>query len=365
MLNRWMSRALLSMAGLALLVSGAGAQLCPSPTDNFWKNDTLPDNPGGTPIIFSVIPGLCEGEAIGSFFQVAPGTPTQRLSQVSVGFGHSAGGGGFDATLNVEIYEGTVSFGAGGSATPGTKVFDLNADFSQSMQVTSTSINTFDMSPYNVDVSGDFAVVFRMNINVAFPGCPLTGAQANFFTDASGPTSCTPGVSLLDAQGTGWVDPAAWQPLPGIFLCPTFYNGNWVIRACSEDIGPPPAGTWENLGGGTLGSNGTPILLGSGPLTAGSLANLTLVNAPPNAIMLFWISLSSSPINAVGGTLFPLPADIKLILAADAFGIFQVSIPWAAGAPPSTEVWWQMIVQDNSSVHGITLSNGLKSTTPP
>ncbi len=358
-----LTSALACAAAAGLFAPALSAQTCPNGTDTFWKNDILPDNPGGSPQNISIIPGLCEGEAIGTYFEMPLGMGTQRLTQVAVGFGHAAGGAGFDATLNVEVYEGGVTFNPNGTASLGTKIFDLNADFAQSMQVTSTSINTFDMSPYNVEVSDDYVVAFRMNINVFFPGCPAGGAAANFFTDNGGAGLCPPGVNLLDELTSGWVDPATWGPLPPILvLCPSAYAGNWVIRACTEDAGG--LGTWEDLGGGTFGINGFPTLVGSGTLIGGQTATLLLTNAPPNGLVLAWYSLQSNPQNFFGGTIYPLPILNQLFFFSNFLGSLQLSTPWPLGIPTGTEIWFQFLLDDPSVIHNITLSNAVKATTP-
>jgi uncharacterized membrane protein len=121
---------------------------------------------------------------------------------------------------------------------------------------------------------------------------------------------------------------------------------------------------WVNLGGGTAGALGQPVFEASGDLTAGSTLSLDLVNTPPSAIFLMWISLSSSPANVVGGTLYPLPADAKLILATNPLGEFSIATAVAAGAPSGVDLWFQCIVQDATNVNGITLSNAMRGTTP-
>ena len=148
-----MSRTLALLAACAL-GAGASAQVC---TTNFWKNDSLPDIPSGTASI-SIIPGLCEGEAVGTVFQMTAGMAPQKLNQVAVGFAHSSGGGGFTATCNVEIYEGPVTF-SGSNATLGTKIFDLGQSQGASMQLTSSGVNTFDLSNFNIVVSDDSRLV--------------------------------------------------------------------------------------------------------------------------------------------------------------------------------------------------------------
>ena len=123
-------------------------------------------------------------------------------------------------------------------------------------------------------------------------------------------------------------------------------------------------GTWTDLGGGTVGSNGTPTLDGGGVLLAGSIATLELTQAPPNAFMLAWVSLSSTPASFFGGTLHATPFSSQYALPADASGSFSAYTTWPDGLPPGTEAWFQFIVQDPSVLWGLTLSNGLKATTP-
>lgn len=231
------------LLGLAAVVGAAlpaAAQVCPDPAnDNFWKNDSLPQVPSGLTTV-AVIPGVCDGEAIGTQFFLGSGTAPQLIKQVAVPFGEQFGTPGFQALVNIEIYERRP--GDPPYPDPGTKVFDLNVDANLDAQISSHGINTIDMSPYGVVVEYDFSVVCRANFNVSFPGCPPLGAQANFFTD-NGP--CTPGVNYLDIAGQGWSDPAT-AFVSGFPLCPIFYTGNWVIRACTEDSGTPASATVRN-----------------------------------------------------------------------------------------------------------------------
>jgi len=235
-----MSKALvLPTLACAVLLGGAlEAQNCTLPTHTFWKNDTLPQVPGGAATI-AIIPGLCEGEAAATYFPMPPGSPPQKIDLVSVGFAHPSGASGFVAAANVEIYEGSVTFNGNGTAVLGTKVFDLGADIGTNVQLDSGGINVVDLSPYDVVVADDFVVAFRMEINLN--GSCAAGYSANFFTDAGG---CGPGVNLLDELSAGWVDPASWS-----VLCPLFYRGNWVIRACTEDSGALASATVRNCSG--------------------------------------------------------------------------------------------------------------------
>jgi hypothetical protein len=126
-------------------------------------------------------------------------------------------------------------------------------------------------------------------------------------------------------------------------------------------VGEP---TWADLGGGTVGINGQPTLVVTGSLAAGSNLTIDLTQAPNDALMLFRISLTSTPANVVGGTLYALPFDLQLLLVADATGAFNLVAPVAAGAPSGQDIWIQFIVQDLSTLYNITLSNARTSTTP-
>lgn len=45
-------------------------------------------------------------------------------------------------------------------------------------------------------------------------------------------------------------------------------------------------------------------------------------------------------------------------------GAFFWATTWPAGIPSGTNAWFQFVVQDLSTIHGLTLSNGLRATTP-
>jgi hypothetical protein len=353
----------LVLAGLLTLVAtpSSVAQLCPDPSnDTFWKVDTLPDTPVGVPLTSQVIVALCEGEAVGSFFQLAPGSNAQYIKSASIGLGHTGGQTDHQFSLSVEIYEGSVGFNPGGAVSMGTKVFDLVADEGMTFTGSSNGMNTFDLQPFNIVVEDDFVVAFRIRNNISFPGCPgaVPGVPANPLTDGSG--LCSPGKSLLDERNTGWVDPADWQFTFGQPICPTFYSGNWAVRACTAD-----AGFWDDLGGGTSGINGLVTCTGSGPLTVGTFNPITVTNAAPNALMITWIALTPGPpIQALGGTVHTFPFGSQLLFFSNASGGFSAAASWPPGIPPGTEAYFQFFVDDPSVIWGLTLSNAVRGTTP-
>jgi N-acetylneuraminic acid mutarotase len=176
-------------------------------------------------------------------------------------------------------------------------------------------------------------------------------------------------VDILNAS-TGVWEPTAELSAPKGGLDASSVDGKALFAGGvgaptgASDIVEVYSAPWTDLGGGTSGGLGQPVFSGGGDLTAGSTLTLELSNAPSSAPFLMWISLSSSPVNVVGGTLYTLPVDVSLLLFADASGDFGISSVVAAGAPSGVDIWFQCIVQDATNIHGITLSNAMRGTTP-
>ena len=68
--------------------------------------------------------------------------------------------------------------------------------------------------------------------------------------------------------------------------------------------------------------------------------------------------------NIFGGTIHALPFSDEVLLGTNTHGFFSGSTQWPDGLPSGTEAWFQFLVEDPSVIFGITLSNGLKATTP-
>ena len=150
------------------------------------------------------------------------------VRDVAIMFGAAAGINGVQSVADVEIYDGaTVS---NGRATLGPLKFRLS-DLNANLQLQSHGINTYTL-PANIDVrcdSGRPVVAFRMLFNLSQGSC-TTGYTANFCCDLG---SCSPGHSLMDAQGHGVVDVATYTGF-GIPLCPLYFRGSWILRACVQ-----------------------------------------------------------------------------------------------------------------------------------
>jgi hypothetical protein len=260
-----MLRHLVAAAVFALLGSAALAQTCSSGTDLFLKNDNLPQVPGTQTV--SVIPGLCDGEAMGCVFDVSG---QQYSNEVKVkmcagAYINVANASGIAAIVNLQIYDGITW--SGNIPTLGTQVFDFENASGANIQFNSSGINTVDISNFNVRcTSGKLVVVFEMLMNTASGSC-ATGYQTNFATDNTLPACsapCSPlRKNLIYIQGQGWRDPMT-ATVSGIPICSCYYAGNWIIRACVEPVGYPRTYCTGKVNSGnctpSIGWTGTPTL---------------------------------------------------------------------------------------------------------
>lgn len=309
---------MLSLRAIVLFAttSTALAQGCPGP-GTFWKRDTLPVVPAGLTSV-GVIRGMCEGESAGVVFEMPANMPVQRITQVVAPWGHAPSGTpGFQAALDIEVYDG-VSF-SGANVNMGTMVFSLSSAAASNMQVQTHGLNTFDTSPYNIIVGAAaptgsppvrrFAVCFRCDLN-AYPSTCAQGYNANFFTDAQtllslncDPTVTPPRTSVMELQGIGWRD-ASLATVQGVQLCPLYYRGIFCIRACSEDAFPASY---------TIFGPGCPNTLGTSHLAVAQLPRLgqsMLVNVTniPQMIGLMITGVSDT-VSGLG----PLPVDLTVV----------------------------------------------------
>ena len=204
---------------------------------------------------------------------------------------------------------------------------------------------------------------------VGFAGIAFSGLTAIIWTESGGMQT------FADyAAGLGITVPSGqdFQVLHDLTA-----DGNKIVGYFAQDAGPfspktpvlidlanDPVETWVDLGGGTSGIAGVPSLAGFGPLTAGSTATLELTSGPPSALSLAWLALDSQPFNALGGTVHATPFAQQFLFQTQPNGTFAVSTSWPVGVPAGTEVWFQFILQDLSVLPGLTLSNGLKATSP-
>ena len=121
---------------------------------------------------------------------------------------------------------------------------------------------------------------------------------------------------------------------------------------------------WAGHGSALAGIAGAPVLLGSGPLSAGSSNAVDLSSAAPSATAGLFLALASTPVPFKGGTLMPFPFFDPVLVTTSAAGTISIPFVMPAGVPPGTELWLQWAIQDAAAVQGVALSNGLRGTTP-
>lgn len=292
--------ALSTAAGSFLLAAAAMGQACP-PSQTLLVNDNLPAAPSGLQS-FAVIQGLCDGEAAAAVFDTTTVASAVKVDLAAVAYGGTAQG--VQAAVNLRLFDG-VTFGAGGVPVLGPMIFDYAATTGASIGVTSTAVNTQDISAFNVVASsGKLVVAWVMQFNGDPAGSCATGYPHNLMTDYGGglQLTCDPNVTppqknLVYVQGQGWLD-VTQAVVSGVPLCPFFYSGNWIIRACVE----PAPGT----------QNPFQVTVSPSPVPAGSTAVLTFV-APGQAGNTYVAApafTTSPPLNIPGAGSLPLnPAD--------------------------------------------------------
>jgi hypothetical protein len=142
------------------------------------------------------------------------------------------------------------------------------------------------------------------------------------------------------------------------------WNNSTLGRGVMDNTLPDRVIAFADLGGASLGTSGLPTLTASGALTAGSPVQVDLVNAPPSAFILAWISITSVPVQVLGGTLFANPFVTQFLHGTDGSGTFSQAAPWPPGIPAGTDLYLQFLCQDLSVPSNLTLSNAVFATTP-
>lgn len=112
-----------------------------------------------------------------------------------------------------------------------------------------------------------------------------------------------------------------------------------------------------------LDGKGTPLLLGTGTLSAGSPTTLSLIHGKPSSpfLLLIGVALLEAPFK--GGTLVPQPL-LFVPAATNNDGRASFTAPWPAGIPGPFTFWSQAWFADGDGPQGFTASNGLSGTQP-
>ena len=349
------SNLLAAAAGLSLALAGARApaQSCGA-GETTWKNDNLT----GTP---AIIASVCEGDALGAVYTL-PAGPLQQLQTVQLFFGAFGQVNGLGAGVNLQVHDG-VSW-TGNVPTLGPKVFDLTLATGVLPLVQSHGWNAIDLSAFGVTVghdTDDFVVVAEMVVNLSTGSC-TTGWPADFTTDATSSFSCTTplhkNLIRLSSLGEDWQDAKVATGL-GFPLCPLYFNGNWALRACSED----GDGAWTVLAGAKAGVNGLPELRASGTLAPAAKNALYLGRARASAPATLVFGVSQLNVAFKGGVLVPAPL-LLVALGTDLNGELGLPFVLDASVPSGTPLVFQVWINDPAATFGLSASNGLVGVTP-
>jgi len=145
-----------------------------------------------------------------------------------------------------------------------------------------------------------------------------------------------------------------------------------VLEVADTGVGPAPVidigahefpSVWLDLGESLAGGGGAPELLMSGPLTGGSLVNVSLTNALGSATAFLVIGVSAVNAPFKGGVLVPA-LHLGVPLPTTVGGTSAFSAPWPAGLPSGFATYYQFWIPDASGPVGFTASNALSGTTP-
>lgn len=345
------------LAVAATFAAGAAAQGCATASDTWWQRDRLPQSPQN-PTGVSVIQGLDEGESIGVVFEMPTTMAPQLVTQVVAPWGATGGIPGFQALLDLEVYDG-VSF-AGGVVNMGNLVFSLSQNAAANMQVQSHGLNVLDTSSFGIVVGTAppngtpamrrFAICFTVDINLHPTGSCQTGWAANFFTDNSSfnifcdPVVTPPRTSLLryrngcGGANLGWHD-VTTATVSGIPLCGPYYQGIWAIRCCTRDAFPA---SYSTFGVGCAGTMPVSTLQPVGLPRIGTTMNVIVNNLPDNVCL--WLTgfsnttsplgplpFSLGPLGAVGCDLRVSPDSTQLLFANNNVTLTSLALPNVPG----------------------------------
>ncbi|MGQ0552615.1 MAG: hypothetical protein ACT4PU_05295 [Planctomycetota bacterium] len=122
--------------------------------------------------------------------------------------------------------------------------------------------------------------------------------------------------------------------------------------------------TWFDLGQGLAGAGGTPNLVADGTLQAGSLVEISLDSAAPNAasVLVAGFGLLGAPFK--GGTMVPNPDLMIPGILTTGLGTLGLSATWPAGVPSGFPIYLQFWIPDAGGPFGFAASNGLLGVSP-
>lgn len=122
---------------------------------------------------------------------------------------------------------------------------------------------------------------------------------------------------------------------------------------------------WTDLGFGTVGSNGLPILKGFGSMYGGSTGNLRMSHARVNAPTILFVGVGpTSPLPFAGSMFLPNPIRLTWVGTTGPTGKATLPFVLPATVPSGVLMTFQYAIDDPAATDGVALSNGLTALTP-
>ncbi len=165
-----------------------------------------------------------------------------------------------------------------------------------------------------------------------------------------------------------------FSPLPDgsfVLVLPADYSGLAITATATDaqgstsEIGGAAIATaspWLDLGHATVGSAGTPRLVGAGTLDPNTEVGLGLESAKPLSTALLVLGSTAANIPVLGTVLVPSPTFV-VALPTDSQGRIVVHGNWP-GAPTGTKLYAQYVIVDPGTLFGVTFSNAVVGTSP-
>jgi hypothetical protein len=176
------------------------------------------------------------------------------------------------------------------------------------------------------------------------------------------------GWAILDGPCTD--ADAAWNSVITDVAEVNFFYGDptfffifdiWDVGADNVRIFSDP---FTDQGNGLAGTNGVPVLTGSGTLAPSTPIGLLLTNALPGSTTTLIIGLTAINAPFKGGVLVPAPNILLPGLLTGPSGSLALVSPWPAGIPSGVALYVQAWIHDAAAVKGFAASNALHLVTP-
>lgn len=218
------------------------------------------------------------------------------------------------------------------------------------------------------DARGVFAAA---NNNVKEPAAsPITGLTRGPAVVRGGKAMVP--VAYIDPRPAGVaLTSTGWAPRNGFFSGANYRGAfapgnNWLSGwTAAEAFGFTPAERWGDLGNGTSGKYGEPVLTGTGTLAASSPVSLALTGALENTVAILVYGPKRLDLPILGGLLIPdVTSGLTIGAATNGSGKLTINTTWPGGVPAGAALYFQYWVVDPAGPFSLSSSNGLIAVTP-